>query len=132
VLLNELTNNLDLVDERTRDLHRPIRDSAVEFGWATSRVGYSAYLIVRNGVRAMIKYTVGENPNATAIFGLIAATSVIAGDPNAEFIRAAVPVLQQFASQLLAFFNSSPEMRGYVEWALRILEIDHNRSGGSV
>jgi hypothetical protein len=80
----------------------------------------------------MIKYTVGENPNATAIFGLIAATSVIAGDPNAEFIRAAVPVLQQFASQLLAFFNSSPEMRGYVEWALRILEIDHNRSGGSV
>jgi hypothetical protein len=129
-LLNELTNNRDLVDDRTRGLHRPIRDSAAEFGWTTSRVGYSAYLIVRNGVRAMVKYTVGENPNATAIFGLIAATSVIAGDPNAEFVRAAVPVLQQFASQLLAFFNNSPEMRGYVGWALRILGIDHNGSGG--
>lgn len=131
-LLNELTNNRDLVDERTRDLHRPVRDSAVEFGWATSRVGYAAYLIVRNGVRAMIKYTVGENPSATAIFGLIAATSVIGGDPNAELVRAAIPVLQQFASQLLAFFNNSPEMRGYVEWALRILGIDHNGSGGPV
>jgi hypothetical protein len=126
VLLDELTNNRNLVDERTRDLHRPIRDSATEFGWAASRVGYSAYLIVRNCVRAMIKYTVGENPSATAIFGLIAATSAITGDPNAEFVRAAVPVLQQFASQLLAFFNTSPEMRGYVEWALRILEADRD------
>jgi hypothetical protein len=27
-------------------------------------------------------------------------------------------------SQLLAFFNHSPEMRAYVEWALKILDAD--------
>ena len=123
-LLNELTENRELVDDRTRELHRSVRDSVVQFGWASSRVGYSAYLIVRNGVRAMIKFTVGNDPNVGAIFGILTGGSVLVGDPNAEFIRAAVPVLQQYGSQLLVFFNHSPEMRAYVEWALQILEID--------
>lgn len=124
ILLRELTENRDLVDERTHALHKPVRDSVIEFGWAGSRVGYSAYLIVRNGVRAMIKFSVGDSPNTGAILGLLTGGSVMAGDPNAEFIRAAVPVLQQHGSQLLAFFNHSPEMRAYVEWALRILDVD--------
>ncbi|WP_162901697.1 hypothetical protein [Breoghania sp. L-A4] len=51
------------------------------------------------------------------------------GDANAEFIRAAVPVLQQYGSQLLVFFNHSPEMRAYVEWALKVLEDDHSVVG---
>jgi len=123
-LLNELTDNRDLVDERTRELHRPVRDSVTEFGWASSRVGYSAYLIVRNGVRAMIKFTVGDDPNIGAILAVLAGGSALAGDPNAEFVRAALPVLQQYGAQLLAFFNHSPEMRAYVEWALRVLELD--------
>ena len=130
-LLNELTINRNLVDDRTRDLHRPVRDSVAEFGWAASRLGYSAYLIVRNGVHAMIKYSVGENPNVGAIVGILTGASVLVGDPNADFIRAAVPVLQQYASQLLVFFNHSPEMRAYVEWALRILEDDHARRPGN-
>lgn len=49
-VLDELTDNHELVDDRTRALHKPVRDAVKEFGWATSRVGYSAYLIVRNSV----------------------------------------------------------------------------------
>ncbi|AXS42782.1 hypothetical protein D1F64_21280 [Breoghania sp. L-A4] len=71
-ILRELTENRELVDERTRALHRPVRDSAAELGWSTSRVGYSAYLIVRNGVRAMIKFSVGENPNLGTVLGILA------------------------------------------------------------
>jgi hypothetical protein len=127
-LLSELTDNRDLVDDRTREIHRPIRDRVIEIGWASSRVSYSAYLIVRNGVRAMIKYSVGEHPNAGAIIGLLTGASVLLNDQSAEFIRVAVPVLEQYGSQLLAFFNHSPEMRAYVEWALRILDTDHGRS----
>jgi hypothetical protein len=127
-LLTQLTDNRDLVDDRTRELHRPVRDRVVEIGWAGSRVSYSAYLIVRNSVRAMIKYSVGEHPNAGAIIGLLTGTSVLLSDPNAEFIRTTVPVLEQYGSQLLAFFNHSPEMRAYVEWALRILDTDNGRS----
>lgn len=128
VLLNELTENRDLVDDRTRQLHRPVRDTVAEFGWASSRVGYSAYLIVRNGVHAMIKFAVGSDPNIGELLAILAGVSVLAGDPNADFIRAAIPVLQQYGSQLLAFFNHSPEMRAYVEWALHILEVDHGSS----
>ena len=124
ILLGELTENRDLVDDRTRALHRPIRDSLAEFGWVGSRVSYTAYLIVRNAVRAIIKYTVGENRSVGEVLAIMTGVSVVAGDPNAEFIRAAVPILQHYGSQLLAFFNHSPEMRAYVEWALHILDID--------
>jgi hypothetical protein len=123
-LLNEFTDNSNLVDDRTREIHRPVRDSATEFGWATSRVGFSAYLIVRNGVRAIIKFTLGNDPNIGAILGVLAGGSALAGDSEALFIRAALPVLQHHGVQILAFFNHSPEMRAYVEWALRILEED--------
>jgi hypothetical protein len=125
-LLNEFTDNDNLVDDRTRKLHRPIRDRVTEVGWTGSRISYSAYLIVRNVARAMIKYSVGEHPNAATIFGLLSGASVVLNDPNVEFIRAAIPVLQQYGSQLVAFFNHSPEMRGYVEWALHILQTDHD------
>jgi hypothetical protein len=124
ILLDQLANNSDLVDDRTRAIHKPVRDAVMEFGWATSRAGYSAYLVVRNCARAMIKFSVGESPNAGAIFGLLTGVSVLVGDPNAEFIRAAVPVLKEHGSQLLLFFNHSPEMRAYVEWALKILDDD--------
>src|SRR2546430_1069790 len=81
-----LANNRELVDARTRALHKPVYDIVTEFGWAASRTGYSAYLIVRNGVRAMIKFTVGENPNIAGVVGILTGVSVLAGDPNAEFI----------------------------------------------
>lgn len=123
-MLDELTENRSLVNDVTRAMHRPIRDSATEFGWASSRVGYSAYLIVRNSVRTMIKFSIGENPNIGVILGFLAGGSSLAGDSNAEFVRTVVPVLQHQGSQLLAFFNHTPEMRAYVEWALEILERD--------
>lgn len=127
ILLSEFTDNKELVDERTRALHRPVRASVTEFGWVASRSGYSAYLIVRNAVRAMIKFSVGSDPNLGAIAGILLGGSALAGDPNAEFIRAAVPVLQQYGSQLTAFFNHSPEMRAYVEWALKVLDADSKK-----
>lgn len=123
-ILRELTFNTQLVDARTRALHKPIYDFVTEFGWVSSRAGYSAYLIVRNSIRAMIKFTVGENINAGVVLGLLSGASTLLGDPNAEFIRTAVPVLQQHGSQLISFFNHSPEMRSYVEWALHLLRAD--------
>jgi hypothetical protein len=126
-LLNELVENADLVEDRTRVLNNVIRVGVQQFGWTSSRVGYSAYLTIRNSFRAMIKFTVGENPNVGAILGLLVGASTLAGDPNAEFIRTAVPVLREHAAQLLAFFSHSPEMHAYVDWALRVLEDDRNQ-----
>lgn len=124
ILLGELSNNRNLVDARTRALHKPVLDNVTEFGWAGSRVGYAAYLIVRNGIRAIIKFTLGDNANLGVVAGVLTGISTLAGDPNAEFIRAAVPVLKEHGTQMIVFFNHSPEMRAYVEWALRLLEMD--------
>jgi hypothetical protein len=78
----------------------------------------------------MIKFTVGEGKSAgeiaTILTSMAAAGSVLAGDPNAEFIRAAVPVLRDHGSHLLSFFNHSPEFRAYVEWALAVLDDDND------
>ena len=128
VLLNELTDNRALVEEETRKVHEPVRDAAVQFGWTTSRIGYSAYVIVRKAVFAMIKFTVGEGKRpgeiAAILIGAGTGISVLAGDPSAEFIRAAVPVLREHGAHLLSFFNHSPEFRAYIEWALRVLVDD--------
>lgn len=43
------------------------------------------------------------------------------GDPNLEFIRSAFPVLQNYLSQLLAFFSHAPDFHAYVEWAMDLL-----------
>ncbi len=123
-ILGCLSEDKSLVDENTRNLHSPVRDYVGEFGWTTSRGGYTAYLIVRNAVRAIIRISVGDNPNIGAVLGLLAGTSVLAGDPNMEFIKAAIPFLQHNGAQMLAFFKHSPEMYSYVEWMLSILEKD--------
>lgn len=129
VILNELTENAELVDERTRKLHRPIRDAVIEYRWQFSRAGYAAYLTVRKAVHAMIRYTVGEGAPpgvaAATLIGLALGGSTLLGDPNAQFIRAAVPVLREHGAQILAFFNHSPEFRAYVEYALNLLDSDH-------
>ena len=125
VILNELTDNAELVDADTRKLHELVRDVVTEYKWQFSRTGYSAYLIVRKAVHAMIKFTVGEGKGALEIAAILAGASVLLGDPNAEFIRAAVPVLREHGAQILAFFNHSPEFRAYVEWALNVLDADH-------
>lgn len=128
-VLEELTHNRQLVADDTRALHKTVLDNVNLFGWAASRAGFSAYLIVRNSVRAIIKFTVGRDPNIAATLGLIAAGSAVIGDPNAEFARAAIPVLQRYGQQLLIFFNHSPEMRAYVDWALYLLKRDRASSG---
>lgn len=124
-VLDELAENAGLVEERTRIFHKSIRDALMETEWSSSRVAYSAYLIVRNCVRATIKLSVGNNLNAGALVGAVTGISVLAGDPNADFIRGVVPFLGRHASQLLALFNHSPEMRAYIEWAFALLKIDH-------
>jgi hypothetical protein len=128
-LLNELTDNRDLVADRTRELHRPVRDSVLEFGWSTSRVGYAAYAIVRNSVRAMIKYSVGEKPDLAKVGGAIGLLAAASGYSNPDFIQVVVPVLQRHATELVTFFSHSPEMRAYVEWALHVLEVDGGEEG---
>jgi hypothetical protein len=123
-ILVELTTNDRLVAESTRILHKTVLDNVNLFGWATSRAGYSAYLIVRNGVRALIKFTVGRDPNVTALLSFVTAGSAVLGDPTCEFARAAISILQNYGQQLLIFFNHSPEMRAYVDWALYLLKKD--------
>lgn len=86
-----------------------------------NRAGYSGYLIIRNSIRAVIHLTIGKEPTVAAIVGALAGVSVMAGDPNMNFLRAALPFLRENAPQLIAFFNHSPEMKAYVEWALRIV-----------
>ncbi|MHA1189562.1 MAG: hypothetical protein ACTSSQ_03755 [Alphaproteobacteria bacterium] len=128
-LLNELTDNSDLVDEATRREHSPVRDAVIQTGWGASRSGYSAYLIVRKAVLAIINLTIGQAKTpgeiAAILLSLSVGGSVVLGDPNVEFIRAAVPVLRDQGANLLSFFNHSPEFRAYVEWALNILDGDH-------
>ncbi|EJN13039.1 hypothetical protein PMI42_03655 [Bradyrhizobium sp. YR681] len=126
-LLDELADNSDLIEDRTRAHNRAVRDNLLEVDWTVSRTAYSAYLLIRNSFRAIIKSSVGDNPNVGTMLGLVIGVSTLAGDPNAEFLRAAIPVLQHQGVQLLAFFNHSPEMRGYVEWALNLLEKDRHR-----
>ncbi|PWV97679.1 hypothetical protein DFR52_106203 [Hoeflea marina] len=120
-LLEELTENAALVDDATRDLHAPVRDYLHDVGWMANRAGYSGYLIIRNSIRAVIHLTIGKEPTVAAIVGALAGVSVMAGDPNMNFLRAALPFLRENAPQLIAFFNHSPEMKAYVEWALRIV-----------
>lgn len=50
--------------------------------------------------------------------------SAYAGDQNMEFIRNVVPLLRSNATDLLAFFNHSPELRAYIEWVIDVLARD--------
>lgn len=123
-LLDMFVADKRLVDAPTRSAHKPIRNYVNEFGWNTSRVGYSAYLIVRNGVFSLLKIVIGERLSFATAASTAIALSTVAGDPSLELARTAIPVLQHHAVNLLAFFNHSPEFRGYVEWALAVLEED--------
>jgi hypothetical protein len=123
-LLNLFVENRDLVEEDTRRANLPIKDYVTEFGWSSSRVGYSAYALVRNGVYALIRFSIGNDPSALGIASALSAGSWLAGDPNGDFMRAALTVLHLYGTQMLAFFNHSPEFRAYVEWALETMERD--------
>jgi hypothetical protein len=122
----ELSTNEQLIEELTRRLHASINDAINKAGWTAGRHTYAAYTTIRNFVRAVIKYSVGRDPNVVAVVGGLAGVSALAGDPNCEFIRAALPFLKQYSAQLLAFFNHSPEYRAYVAWAIGLLE-EHAR-----
>jgi hypothetical protein len=128
LLLDELSDNRELVEDRTRAMHRSVRDAVSKFGWTTSRTGYAAYVIVCNSVRTMIKYTVGEHPDVAKIGGVIGFFAATSGYSNPEFVQVVIPVLQRHGAELMAFFCNSPEMRAYVEWALHVLEADNGNS----
>ena len=130
-LLEELATNEDLVEEETRKVHATVRDALNVAGWHASRTTFAAHAIIRNAFRVLIKFGVGRDPNVLAVLGGVAGVSAILGDPNCEFIRAAVPVIKQHGSQLVAFFKHSPEFRAYVEWALEVLERDQDVGNGS-
>jgi transcriptional regulator with XRE-family HTH domain len=123
-LLEELASNGKLVEDKTRSVHATIRDTLDVTGWRASRTTYAGYLTVRNAFRAIIRFSVGRDLNAAVVAGGLIAASQLAGDPNCEFIRTAIPVLQHQAAQLLAFFKHSPEFHAYVQWALDTLERD--------
>ncbi|TWD54433.1 hypothetical protein FB480_103344 [Agrobacterium vitis] len=116
-LIAELASNADLVNVGTRAVHKSISDGVHEFGWKTARVGYAAYLVIRNVVLRTIKVTVAIGALGSGITFL----SAMSGDPNMEFLRASIPFLQANAQDLLAFFSHSPEMLAYVQWALHVI-----------
>ncbi|WP_286296533.1 hypothetical protein [Aminobacter sp. SS-2016] len=124
-LLEVFAGNKRLIESRTLKQNRPVRDYVHEYGWTSTRVGYSAYIIVRNGVVSLLKLVVGTEINVTTVTGAALAASAMSGDPNAEFIRTALPVIHQNAANMLAFFNHSPEFRAYIEWALSVLGEDN-------
>jgi hypothetical protein len=116
-LIAELASNGDLVNDAARAVHKSISDGAHEFGWKTARVGYAAYLVIRNAVLRTIKVTIAIGALGSGITFL----SAMSGDPNMEFLRASIPFLQANAQDLLAFFSHSPEMLAYIQWALHII-----------
>lgn len=127
-LLETIALNKDIVESRTLDANRPVRDFIHEFGWSTSRTGYSAYVIVRNIILSLVRTTVdktfGKEPTAGAVISTAYVISAAAGDPSAEFIRTAIPLILREASFILAFANHSPEFRSYIEWAIGVIEDD--------
>ena len=121
-LLQELATNDHLIEEATRKLHEAVRDALHVAGWTVGRTTYSAYLMIRNAFREIIKVCVGSKVTVATVIGMVVDGSVIIGDPNLEFIRSAFPVLQNYLSQLLAFFSHAPDFHAYVEWAMDLLE----------
>jgi len=124
-LLEVFAADKRLIESRTLKQNKPVRDYVHEYGWTSTRVGYSAYIIVRNGVVSLLKLVVGTEINVTTLTGATLAASAMAGDPNAEFVRTALPVIHQNAANMLAFFGHSPEFRAYIEWALSVLGEDN-------
>ena len=125
-LLDQFANRKDLVERKTRERTTPVHEYVTEFGWGASRTGYAAYLIVRNSVHSLVEFVVGRDAPAASYLATGLAVSVAAGDPNAEFLRSAIPFLTQHSTALLAFFNHSPEFRAYVTWAIALVRQDLN------
>jgi hypothetical protein len=125
-LLQELATNDRLIEEATRGLHEAVRDALHVAGWTVGRTTYSAYLMIRNAFREIIRVCVGSNASVAVILGAAVDASAVLGDPQLTFIQSAYPVLQQYLSQLLAFFSHAPDFRAYVEWAMELLENDRD------
>ncbi|MVA56050.1 hypothetical protein [Agrobacterium vitis] len=121
LLIAELASNADLVSDDARAVHKSVSDVLHDAGWTIARNCYTGFLTIRNAVRIIIKVALGNDPNAFALFGGVSAISTIYGDPNVEFLRAAIPFLQANTQNLLAFFQHSPEMHSYIKWALHIV-----------
>lgn len=111
-LIAELASNADLVNDDARAVHRSVNGYLQEFGWTTGRVGYAAYLLVRNAVRAVIR--------GLAFYGFKDAVEDVRDQSGFPSSTAAISFLYYFASPLLVFFANFPEMHAYVQWALYI------------
>jgi hypothetical protein len=123
-LIDELSSNRDLVEETTIAIIKPTRDVVHELGWLAGRNGHTAYLIVRNSVRSIIKFSVGEDRSLVTLYGGLAIGAEIVGMPVREFTLAAMPFVRDYAQTLLQFFAHSPEMHAYVQWAIKLIEDD--------
>ncbi|MBB4006258.1 hypothetical protein [Allorhizobium taibaishanense] len=113
-LIAELASNADLVHDDTRAVHRSVNNYVQEFGWASGRVGYAAYLLVRNAVRVVIRWAV--------FYGFKDAVEGVSAASGFPSLKAAISFIYNFASPLLVFFASSPEMLAYVQWAFYITQ----------
>lgn len=121
-ILDELSDNEDLVDVETRAAHAPIRDHLRAIEWGACRTSYAGYLIVRQATFTILRVVVGKEVSVISLLGATAAAGAVAGDPNLEFFRVALPVLRDHASAILAFYKHSPELRSYAEYALDLID----------
>lgn len=121
-ILDELSDNEDLVDAETRAAHTPIRDHLRTIEWGACRTSYAGYLIVRKATFAMLRLVVGKEVSLAAIVGTATGVGVLVGDPSLDFLRIAIPVLRDQAAAILAFYKHSPELRSYAEYALNLIE----------
>lgn len=111
-----------IVDDETLRLNTPIRNFVHAAGWTSTRVGFSAYLTVRNGLIAMMRLVVGNNPSALELMGGAAIIAEVAGLSTSQFLNVAVPWLQQNSGAVLSFFSHSPEARAYAEYVLALVD----------
>lgn len=124
-LLDALASNRNILSDQAIQDAAPVRDYVTEFGWSTSRAGFAAYVTAKNLVYAILHQIAGQKPTVTALLGGAVTYSVVAGDNNLEFLRAAIPVVKLHSTSILAFVNHSPELRAYAEWVLTLLDQDH-------
>ncbi|MEM6384289.1 MAG: hypothetical protein AAF739_16570 [Pseudomonadota bacterium] len=115
-LLGILTDDADLVDEETRSAHRPLRDLLLHFDWTVGRTGYAAMVTVRKAVFFCLMSIVA----AGAVGGGLQLFGTLAGDPQMQFLHVVIPFVRDYAAQILAFYQHSPEMRAYAEYAIAL------------
>jgi hypothetical protein len=123
-LLNELTDNGQLVAPETRRIHRPIREAVGVTGWHVGRSGYTSYVTVRNAVAAIARLTIGSEHTILNWFGTASVLAAAQSTSEVAVLAEGARMLQNYGPTITQFFAHSPEFLEYMRTSMGILEQD--------